>query len=185
MFYVVANSCNCRTGVCLWLQIKIKDSAHGWRRSVLCAKGASNISPSPSSYLQVFFVRFVLLVVSRHTPFGSVCLALRFLLLKCDIWALLKIKCFLQQVARGWLRSQRERAPCLDHTWTFVAYHPALSILLSQVPFLECSWTVASGGHPHLKTFLTWWGVQNFQYSHHLLLISCPSKCKRKLTCEE
>lgn len=52
--------------------------------------------------LCIFF--FLLLIGGHCIPFGSVCLALQLILLKYDIWALLKIKCFLQQVVRDWLK---------------------------------------------------------------------------------
>ena len=92
--------------MCLWLQIKIRNSTHGLRRSIICAKGVSKASPSCSLYFEIFFVRFLLLIVGHCIPFGSVCLALRFILLKYDIWALLKIKCFLQQVVRDRLKTK-------------------------------------------------------------------------------
>lgn len=170
--------------MCLWLQIKSKNSAHGLRRSVLCAKGASNVSPSRSLCFHISFVHFLLLIVSRRIPFGSVCLALQLILLKCDIWALLKIKCFLQQVVRGWLRSQRESSvsgpylnicclpSCLEH-----------SSLTSAIPGMQLASCIRWAPPPRNISDT----VRNAKFSvqQSPLLISCPSKCKRKLTCEE
>lgn len=76
--------------MCLWLQIKIKNSTHGLRRSIICAKGVSNASPSCSLCSEIFFVQFLLLIVGHCVPFESVCLALQLILLKYDIMSLIE-----------------------------------------------------------------------------------------------
>lgn len=69
---------------------------------------------------------FLLLIVGHCIPLGSVCLALRFILLKYDIWALLKIKCFLQQVVRDWLKTKANMRAL--RVWT-IPEHLLLTIL--------------------------------------------------------
>lgn len=65
----------------LRLQIKMRNSAHGLRRSVSCAEGV--LMPLPHIHcFEIFFVHFLLLIVGHHIPYGSVCLALQLILLK-------------------------------------------------------------------------------------------------------
>lgn len=146
MFYVLPILAT-TVRACAAVANKNENSAHGLRRSVSCAKGVLMPLPHIHCVLRFSLCIFLLLIVGHPIPFGSVCLALQLILLKYDIWALLKIKCFLQQVVRDWLKSQHESASCLDHTWTFVACHPALSILLtSAIPGVQLAGS--RGGHP-------------------------------------
>lgn len=160
--------------MCLWLQIKITKPTPGFRRSITCAREFLKLLPHAHCIWDFLCVFFLLLILGRCIPVGSVCLAL---LLFC--WTMTyepywKIKCFLQQVVRDWLKTKASPS-CLDHTWAHAARQPAPSIPLSHTRFLPWSCPRAEVGIPQHRT-----GPAH-SINHRDCLCSVPDKCKRKL----